>query len=297
MINYSFIIPHKNVAKLLERCILSIPYRDDVEIIVVDDNSEDKDSLQALECLRHSNVQIVCLDESRGAGFARNKGIELAKGKWLLFADADDFYTENISAILDNYVADDITDVVYLNAQAIDENGVVFPLLMGRYIENYKKARFYSEKVLRFANWVPWTRMVKREMVEKYHIRYEEIPVGNDAMFSLMCSKYAVAIVAESNVMYNYYKPSAGSCTYHCYKTANLASMMDLRFRMNKLYAEVGFVFRQTLLVPYIAKKSYRNDEEYKHICNESLKKNGYSLIRDLINTFVYYFGKLLRII
>jgi glycosyltransferase involved in cell wall biosynthesis len=40
MINYSFIIPHHNSPKLLERCLNSIPQRDDIEIIVVDDNSD-----------------------------------------------------------------------------------------------------------------------------------------------------------------------------------------------------------------------------------------------------------------
>ena len=37
--NYSIIIPHKNIPQLLKRCLDSIPQRDDVQIIVVDDNS------------------------------------------------------------------------------------------------------------------------------------------------------------------------------------------------------------------------------------------------------------------
>ena len=40
MIVYSFIIPHKNCPVLLNRCLDSIPIRDDVQIIVVDDNSD-----------------------------------------------------------------------------------------------------------------------------------------------------------------------------------------------------------------------------------------------------------------
>ena len=41
-INYSFIIPHRNVPHLLQRCIDSIPKRDDIQIIIVDDNSDPK---------------------------------------------------------------------------------------------------------------------------------------------------------------------------------------------------------------------------------------------------------------
>ena len=40
MINYSIIIPHKNIPNLLQRCLDSIPNREDVQIIVVDDNSD-----------------------------------------------------------------------------------------------------------------------------------------------------------------------------------------------------------------------------------------------------------------
>lgn len=297
MIAFSFIIPHKNVPKLLERCIHSIPCRTDVEIIIVDDNSTDKDGLYGLTCLKNDNVKLLCLSDSRGAGFARNEGIKEAKGKWLLFADADDFYTENISLLLEKYAKDDMTDIVYLNAQAIDENAIVSPLVMGRYIESYNKKRKYSEKVLRFANWVPWTRMVKRDLVRKYNIKYEEIPVGNDAMFCLTCSKYATTISTESDIMYNYYKPSMGSCTYHYYNISNLGSMIDLRFRINKLYSEVGFIFKQTLLVPYLINRNYIKNENYKNNCNKALKRNRYSLAKDLINLFIYYSGKLLRII
>lgn len=38
--NYSIIIPHKNSTKLLQRCLDSIPFRDDLEVIIVDDNSD-----------------------------------------------------------------------------------------------------------------------------------------------------------------------------------------------------------------------------------------------------------------
>lgn len=60
MINYSIIIPHKNISSLLRRCLDSIPERDDLEIIVVDDNSNEKTikDLQSIQkrlaCTCHS---------------------------------------------------------------------------------------------------------------------------------------------------------------------------------------------------------------------------------------------------
>lgn len=60
MINYSIIIPHKNIPNLLQRCLDSIPNREDVQIIVVDDNSDpnivDFDKFPGLN---RSNVEVI----------------------------------------------------------------------------------------------------------------------------------------------------------------------------------------------------------------------------------------------
>ena len=116
-ITYSFIIPHKNCPDLLQRCVDSIPERDDVEVIVVDDNSAERKKPSLKE---RKNLQVILLDaeHSKGAGRARNVGLQHAEGKWLLFADADDYYNENeLKKILNKYLKDESTDLVYLNAE------------------------------------------------------------------------------------------------------------------------------------------------------------------------------------
>ena len=99
---YSIIIPHHNSPSLLQRLLNSIPERDDLEVIVVDDNS-DKDKKAYSQ---RTDVKIVYIDEkqTRGAGKARNEGIAVSEGKWLLFADADDFYADGFIEVLDKYV-------------------------------------------------------------------------------------------------------------------------------------------------------------------------------------------------
>jgi glycosyltransferase involved in cell wall biosynthesis len=93
---FSVIIPHKNRPDLLQYCLNSIPRRKDIQIIVVDDNSdEDKVNFNKFPGLDDEYVEIYLTKEGKGAGYARNMGLKHAKGKWLLFADADDFFTEN----------------------------------------------------------------------------------------------------------------------------------------------------------------------------------------------------------
>lgn len=89
--NYSFIIPHKNCPDLLQRCVDSIPERDDVQIIVVDDNSDEgkKPSLK-----ERKSLQVILFDaeHSKGAGKDRNVGLEHAQGKWLVTDNNIDFH-------------------------------------------------------------------------------------------------------------------------------------------------------------------------------------------------------------
>ena len=99
MINYSFIIPHHNSPKLLERCLDSIPQRNDIEIIVVDDNSDaDKKAYSYRGDVRIINIDV---EHTKGAGRARNYGMKEARGKWILFADCDDFYIDGFLEELD----------------------------------------------------------------------------------------------------------------------------------------------------------------------------------------------------
>ena len=297
MITYSFVIPHKNVPQLLERCIASIPERTDTEIIIVDDNSENIKEIENKSFTYRKNLQFIKLNESKGAGYARNLGITKATGKWLLFADADDFYTENLNLLLDKYKDDETNDVIYLNAQAINEQGITTPLPIERYIRRYRNNKFYSEKVLRFENWVPWTRMVKKELVEKHDIKYEEIPVGNDAMFCLTCSKHAKNIDTELNVIYNYYKPSAGSCTFHYYNIKSFESRLYLCLRINKLYSQSGYAIKRSIIQFKHSNKSFKQEKEYNEICQRVLNENSHNVIIDIFNTAVSRMAKLLGIV
>lgn len=204
MIVYSFIIPHKNCPVLLNRCLDSIPIRDDIQIIVVDDNSD----VDKKPTLSRQDVELVLLDEehSKGAGRARNVGMEKALGKWLLFADADDYYTDFLPKLLDKYADDNTTDIVYLNARRIDDYGKMTPLKIDRFVKDYLNGKKNAEDNLRYGKWTAWTRMVKREMVLHHHLSFEEVPVGNDIMFGLNTSLCAKTIAAEKNIVYNYYQ-------------------------------------------------------------------------------------------
>ena len=287
MINYSFIIPHKNIPQLLRRCLNSIPERNDIEIIVIDDNSDKSPINEELISQGRRNIKFIYVLENRGAGYARNKGIEAAQGKWLVFADADDFFTTNIVTVLKQFAEDSTTDLVYLNAQAIDDQRNTSPLPIETYISNFLNKKLFAEKVLRYKIWAPWVRMVRHDLVMKNTLKFDEIFVGNDAMFSLKCSMYAEKIRCVTNCVYNYYRPNLGSNTAKYYTQDNLKSILDLYFRINKLYSDVGFPLRCTFLDKYLALPSQTEDQKrYKAQYYSLLEQHNYNRFSD-----VYHIG------
>lgn len=243
--NFSIIIPHRNTPDLLVRLLDSIPQRDDMEIIIVDDNSDinivDFDEFPGQN---RSDVKLVFNKEvGRGAGKARNIGIEKARGKWLLFADADDCYTNNLSKLLDKYANNNEADIVYLNACVFNENGIIGPNRINQLIQDYIQNKPYSEMLLRYSVWTPWSRMVKREIVYDKHLQFDEVPAANDKNFCLQCSRYAQSIAIEQNYIYMYYRPLKMSQTSKIRNNSILDSMIKVRDKTIEIYSEVGFKY------------------------------------------------------
>ena len=90
----SVIMPMYNTGAVSAESIDSIlnqTYKD-WELIIVDDHSDNEDTLSLLEHYQKvdNRIKVICLDENKGAGFARNKGIEAARGRYIAFCDSDD---------------------------------------------------------------------------------------------------------------------------------------------------------------------------------------------------------------
>lgn len=210
MINYTFIIPHKNCPDLLIRCINSIPQRNDLEIIVVDDNSA-KDKLPLIT---RNDTFLVTINsqESNGAGHARNVGLSKAKGKWLLFADCDDFYETGFLDILDKYKDEDI-DILYFRYYNNDgtkktTDTVWTDLMYDQYVHSAHTKKDIMHVGLATTN--PWNKMYSHRFISDIDCHFEEIPMGNDALFVNYAGVHAKKVKVIDNRLYNYIQISSG---------------------------------------------------------------------------------------
>lgn len=207
MINYSIIIPHYNIPDLLIRCVRSIPVRDDVEIIVVDDNSPEGENYPDLyPDLKRNGLTYIHLNKNIGGGGARNVGLKHAKGKWLIFADADDFFNYCFNDALDEYI-DCESDVIYFKANSIDTTTYVNTRRSeGRnsQIEAYINNPNISDcnLSLRYRTGEPWCKIVRHDLVFDHKIDFEETPINNDTQFAYLIGFYARNISADRRAIY-----------------------------------------------------------------------------------------------
>lgn len=238
MINYTFIIPNKNCPNLLKRCVDSIPQRDDVQIIVVDDNSDDCKK----PTLERKGLQIIILDaeHSNGAGHARNVGLKEAKGKWLLFPDADDYYRDGLLEVLDQYRDADDLDVVYFNFEYKDGNsGKDIPITFKNYFDNYDGTVEAMDKV-KFLNIPPWTKMVNSSFVSRHCICFEEVINGNDLFFSMRVGFHANAIAVIKEPLYVYVKNEKGLSNNKKIPTEAHMCRIQHVMQLRKFYSLIG---------------------------------------------------------
>lgn len=93
----SVIMPTYNAGKYLADSISSILDQTylDLELLITDDGSTDLVTLDILHKIeeRDSRVDVIYLDHNHGAGYARNKSIERARGRYIAFCDSDDRWT------------------------------------------------------------------------------------------------------------------------------------------------------------------------------------------------------------
>jgi len=204
MVNYSFdfsiIIPHRNSLHFLPKLFSTLPKSDKIEILLID-NSDVPIKKADLETDRV--FELLYSSPERGAGGARNEGIDHAQGKWLIFVDADDFLPDDALETFYKYVNSD-AEVIYFGMDGIyadtgerSDRGDGYTQLVKDYLSGRK-----SEMDLRLGFASPCSKMVRRELVDRNQIRFDEVVASNDVYFSLLTGYYAKKIDAVDKITY-----------------------------------------------------------------------------------------------
>ncbi len=238
--NYTVIIPHKNIPNLLQRCLDSLPVRDDLQVIVVDDNSDPKKvDFEHFPGLNRPNTKVFFDKSGMGAGRARNIGLDnIGDTKWLFFADSDDFYNPILSEKMDQYLNSD-ADIIYFGVDSVFSETLEPSIRKNRYNNHFVKAvETGNENELRCKLTVPWSKFIRYEIPQKGGFRFTEIPASNDAYFSLLCAFAAKKITTDTAEVYTVTERKNSITSKPSF--VNWKARFDEMKRVNKLHKMHG---------------------------------------------------------
>lgn len=200
---YSIIIPSHNHSDLLQRCLDSIPDTNIIQVIVVDDNSDSrKVDFEKYPGMERIFTEVIFTKEGKGAGFVRNIGLSKAKGKWVLFADSDDYYNDDLIEMLNSHYNDGY-DIIYFDVSSVNSDTLESSnrcLSRSIPINNYRGKKL--DYFCRYAYTEPWGKMFKMDFLNKIQAKFSESFVANDYFFSIYTGYYAKSISVDTQKLY-----------------------------------------------------------------------------------------------
>lgn len=227
MPTFSVIVPIYNVEKYLDRCIQSIlgqSYRD-YELILVDDGSPDG-CPEMCDAYASQDSRIKVVHKTNGGlCSARNAGLAVARGEYIVPVDSDDWLVDGaLEAIWNKAIAPYVPDAVIFNAKKVFvDHEEKIPC----YAEPgfYNRERMLSE-VLPYMIWdkrqpfcrgifnpAAWNKIYKRSILLSHYCTDERIRMGEDNAYIFECLYYSNSLCILDDVLYNYYQENAKSIT------------------------------------------------------------------------------------
>ncbi|GMQ72773.1 glycosyltransferase family 2 protein [Tetragenococcus halophilus] len=233
----SIILPCFNVEKFVGKVYQSIILQNvrSWEAIFVDDGSNDH-TFEKLEKIKKRDERVkIIKQENAGSGPARNKGVELAVGKYLYFMDPDDeFLGENSLKILLGAAESNNAEIVisgYKEFDLVNKKEKKFgpnSFLTTKTNDEVKRNYFFIVENNIFNP--PWNKLFLKEFWNENKLEFPAVKKGQDALLNLVAFKFLNRLTMIPNYIYAYYIGREGSAQ-------TMLSDNDLEyFRINQQY-------------------------------------------------------------
>lgn len=233
MPNLSIIIPIYNSSEYLNSCINSVLHQTftDYELILIDDGSSDDSADICRNFARYVNKIIFVHQENQGVSCARNKGIELAQGKWITFIDSDDWiesdYLENLVNAIPSEYCEIISSglVKHFSDKSCQISRLAHTDILDFSLEeNY--LRFSTQELITS----PVSKLYLTSFIRDNHLKFNaSLSYGEDRDFNARCLTYATKGLSISYTGYHYrHVPSSLSHMKH-----NLVYENDIKYWQN----------------------------------------------------------------
>lgn len=212
-VKVSIIMPLYNVADYLTESLDSIRNQSfqNFEVIMIDDGSTDQTFPICKQFEAVDSRFICCRQDNTGAGAARNRGIELAKGEYLIFLDGDDVFRPDMIEIMSMSLDSSGADVCLVGSTYFDSDSgkrlrkKTYPEgLLGKV-----EVDTISNELFQIVNGQPWDKMFTKRLLDSCQVRFQNLPNSNDNYFVYTMIARAKSLFF-SNEQVVYYRCNTG---------------------------------------------------------------------------------------
>ena len=238
----SVIIPVYNASNYLHSCVQSLLNQTfkDFEIILINDGSKDN-SLEICNLFKQKDERVVVFTQpNSGVGRARNKGIELAKGKYIVFVDSDDVAKPTLLEKL----SENIRDFDYVLA-SIDlvRNGQIESIVSipeGEFTRKQYVEQILLKLNINYVCGAPYSKLFKTELIKQNNLKFnEKLTYAEDFLFNVEYVALAQKIKTISDSFYEYTLQSSSSLTSFNYQKSSFDTFLESRLLVFNRFEEI----------------------------------------------------------
>ena len=268
----SVIVPIYNVEKYLNQCIDSIinqTYKN-IEIILVDDCSKDNSGKIADEYAKKDTRIKVLHKENGGLSSARNAGMNIATGEYLMFVDSDDYLFENSCQVLFEKIEKETADYVIGNYINCNENGTLWktPIFNNEKYKSFKlDIKDYKDSFY-IMNSSVCNKIFRHEFIKHLDLKFQEGLPAEDAMFSTYCFIKSSSVYYIPNIVYAYRQREQGTsistnCTIKYFEGISKAyKIIYENFKENNELEFYRFFYAKSMTYKFIDSTKLTDEEK-----------------------------------
>ena len=286
----SIIVPVYNVEKYLRDCLDSIACQSykNIEIILIDDGSEDKSGEICDEYVSNDNRFFVIHKENEGVSVARNTALRFAKGEYVGFVDSDDTIEKDMFLNLYNSCKDNNSDICICNVNVF-ENGKNTGAYISELVDRrYNKGEIFKD--MKNISGVLWNKLFYAGVIKGLEFD-SDIRFGEDMLFVIQSILKSNTITAISYYGYNYNRTRAGNVMSSSLQMRHI-SFLDSGYKVCNLLIDKGadekkfgvfFIANSIDVVMSIGLKSKKIDCGTKKNMLRKIKRNLFELQKPLL--------------
>lgn len=257
----SVIVPVYNAGRFLKEALSGILNQTlhDIEFIFIDDGSTDNSYNILTEYAGCDERIRLYRKNNEGPGVARNYGIALAKGEYLLFLDADDFFERDMAEIMVRAAERENADIVICRARIYNELNGSEKLFQVALRDDLlpKTGKTFSpqerhDNLFQITGAFVWNKLFRASFIERYHLRFAAVRLGEDMAMLLpaLVLAHNITVTDEELVKYRIYNNDSlySVCDGRWKEVLDVLSYLENEFIRLNVYEKVEKTYLNRML-------------------------------------------------